>query len=73
MESQRQDLLAYLRTTRDLLTETIREKLPSAKVPDIEATYPASTAHPRSAVQTSAKKNDNLTWFRMNNLRLSSP
>ncbi len=38
-EPWRQDLLAYLRTNRDLLTTTIREKLPAAKVPDIEATY----------------------------------
>lgn len=38
-EPWRQDLLAYLRTNRDLLTTTIREKLPEAIVPDIEATY----------------------------------
>lgn len=38
-EPWRQDLLAYLRTNRDLLTSTIREKLPAAKVPNIEATY----------------------------------
>ena len=38
-EPWRQDLLAYLRTNRDLLTSTIREKIPGAKVPNIEATY----------------------------------
>ncbi len=38
-EPWRQDLLAYLRTNRDLLTSTLREKLPAAVVPDIEATY----------------------------------
>jgi len=38
-EPWRQDLLAYLRTNRDLLTSTLREKLPAAAVPKIEATY----------------------------------
>lgn len=38
-EPWRQDLLAYLRTNRDLLTSTIRERIPGAKVPQIEATY----------------------------------
>lgn len=38
-EPWRQDLLAYLRTNRDLLTSTIREKLPTTMVPEIEATY----------------------------------
>ncbi len=38
-EPWRQDLIAYLRTNRDLLASTIREKVPGAKVPDIEATY----------------------------------
>jgi|TARA_B100001059_G_scaffold55387_1_gene50193 cystathionine beta-lyase len=38
-EPWRQDLLAYLRENRDLLTSTIREKIPGAKVPNIEATY----------------------------------
>ena len=38
-EPWRQDLLAYLRTNRDLLTTTIQEKLPAAKVPTIQATY----------------------------------
>ena len=38
-EPWRQDLLAYLKKNRDLLTSTIREKLPLAKVPDMEATY----------------------------------
>jgi len=35
----RQDLLAYLRTNRDLLTKKITETLPGARVPNIEATY----------------------------------
>jgi cystathionine beta-lyase len=38
-EPWRQDLLSYLRTNRDLLTSTLREKLPAVKVPTIEATY----------------------------------
>ena len=38
-EPWRQDLLAYLRENRDLLTSTIRQKIPGAKVPNIEATY----------------------------------
>lgn len=38
-EPWRQDLLAYLRTNRDLLTSTLREKLPAAKAPNMEATY----------------------------------
>jgi len=38
-EPWRQDLLAYLRRNRDFFTDTLREKLPAAKVPDIEATY----------------------------------
>lgn len=38
-ESWRQDLLAYLRTNRDLLTKKISEGLPGARVPKIEATY----------------------------------
>ncbi len=38
-EPWRQDLLAYLRTNCDLLTSTIREEIPGAKVPEIEATY----------------------------------
>ena len=38
-EPWRQDLLSYLRTNRDLLTTTLREKLPATKVPNIEATY----------------------------------
>ena len=38
-ESWRQDLLAYLRTNKKLLTKTLREKVPGVKVPDIEATY----------------------------------
>lgn len=38
-EPWRQDLLAYLRTNRDLIASTFAEKLPAAKVPDIEATY----------------------------------
>jgi cystathionine beta-lyase len=38
-EPWRQDLLAYLRTNRDLLTKKITEGLPGARVPNIEATY----------------------------------
>ncbi|MEN8785470.1 MAG: PatB family C-S lyase [Akkermansiaceae bacterium] len=38
-EPWRQNLVAYLRTNRDLLTSTIREKVSGAKVPEIEATY----------------------------------
>lgn len=38
-ESWRQDLLAYLRTNKKLLTNTLRENVPGVKVPDIEATY----------------------------------
>jgi len=38
-EPWRQDLLAYLRTNKKLLTKTLRENLPGAKVPEIEATY----------------------------------
>lgn len=38
-EPWRQDLLAYLRKNRDILTTTIHQKLPAAKVPNIEATY----------------------------------
>lgn len=38
-EPWRHDLLAYLRTNCDLLTSTILENVPGAKVPDIEATY----------------------------------
>ena len=38
-ESWRQDLLSYLRINRDLITSTLSEKLPTVKVPEIEATY----------------------------------
>lgn len=38
-EPWRQDLLAYLRTNCSLLTSTIREKIPGATIPEIEATY----------------------------------
>ena len=38
-EPWRQDLLAYLRTNRDLLAKKITEGLPGAHVPNIEATY----------------------------------
>ena len=38
-EPWRQDLLAYLRINRDLITSTLAEKLPTVKVPEIEATY----------------------------------
>jgi len=38
-EPWRQDLLSYLRTNRNLLTSTLREKLPATKIPEIEATY----------------------------------
>ena len=38
-EPWRQDLLAYLRTNRDLLTKKITEGLPGARIPNIEATY----------------------------------
>ena len=38
-EPWRQDLLAYLRTNRDLLTSIICEKVPGAVIPSIEATY----------------------------------
>ena len=37
-EPWRQDLLAYLRTNCSLLTSTIREKIPGATIPEIEAT-----------------------------------
>lgn len=38
-EPWRQELLAYLRGNRDLLTETLRREVPSVQIPDIEATY----------------------------------
>ncbi len=38
-EEWRQDLLSYLNKNRDLLTKTIRTRLPKAQVPHIEATY----------------------------------
>lgn len=38
-EPWRQELISYLRTNRDLLTSKIRESLPNAQVPEIEATY----------------------------------
>ncbi|NNC88851.1 MAG: putative C-S lyase [Akkermansiaceae bacterium] len=38
-EAWRQDLLAYLRGNRDLLTDFVRSRLPGVVVPDIEATY----------------------------------
>ncbi|MGJ8696479.1 MAG: MalY/PatB family protein [Verrucomicrobiaceae bacterium] len=38
-EPWRQELLAYLRTNRDLLTNTLRSELPDVRIPDIEATY----------------------------------
>lgn len=38
-EPWRQELLAYLRTNRDLLTSTLREGIPGIVIPDIEATY----------------------------------
>ena len=38
-EPWRQDLISYLKKNRDLLTSTLREGVPGAKVPDIEATY----------------------------------
>ncbi|MGE9266973.1 MAG: MalY/PatB family protein [Verrucomicrobiales bacterium] len=38
-EPWRQDLLAYLRTNRDLIHATLLDKLPAARVPHIEATY----------------------------------
>ncbi len=38
-EPWRQELLAYLRSNRDLLKNTFREKIPAVQVPEIEATY----------------------------------
>ncbi|MDE0860647.1 MAG: PatB family C-S lyase [Akkermansiaceae bacterium] len=38
-EPWRQELLAYLRKNRDLLTSTLRNALPGIAIPDIEATY----------------------------------
>lgn len=38
-EPWRRELLAYLRTNKNLLTKTLRAELPAAKVPEIEATY----------------------------------
>ena len=38
-EPWRQDLLAYLRTNKKVLTTTLREELPGVKIPSIEATY----------------------------------
>ena len=46
-EAWRQDLLAYLRGNRDLLTTNLRDGLPGLSIPDIEATYlaPVSYTH----------------------------
>lgn len=38
-EPWRQELLAYLRTNKKLLTKTFHDELPEAKIPEIEATY----------------------------------
>ena len=38
-EPWRQELLAYLRKNRDLLTSTLRNALPGIAIPEIEATY----------------------------------
>ena len=38
-EPWRQELLAYLRKNRDLLTSTLRRELPGVTIPEIEATY----------------------------------
>jgi len=38
-EPWRQELLSYLRQNKKLLTNTLREKIPGVKIPEIEATY----------------------------------
>lgn len=38
-EGWRQDLLAYLRSNRDLVSSTLNKKLPDLAIPEIEATY----------------------------------
>ena len=62
-EPWRQELLAYLRKNRDLLTETLREGIPGVAIPEIEATYLAWIDCRATAISDPTKKAEEAGLF----------